>query len=198
MPPMWLGRFSFMLVLKDTVNRRDEMNSLSKILLVLILLAGLSACASSNSINMDAELVSSIAAQIADFDLPNGYNADFSAHLMGYAIASFRADDSSGHLYLIQADNEADGEKLAEMLRQLVPGAYDPQTRMTIIETRPVTIHGQEETLAVSEGVTSEGKSYRQTTVTFQGRGGPALLVISMPAESWDQASVDAFLASIQ
>jgi hypothetical protein len=116
---------------------------------------------------------------------------------MGYTIASFRADNGPSHLYLIQSDNDADGEKLSEMLSQLAPGAYDPQTRMTIIETRPVTIRGQEETLAFSEGVTSEGETYRQVAVTFQGQGGPALLVISAPAESWDQASVDAFLASI-
>ena len=174
------------------------MNSLSRILLVLILLARLSACASSGSINMDAEQVSSIAAEIADFDLPDGYSADFSLHLMGYIVASFRADGSSSHLYLIQSDKEADEEKLSDMLEQLTPGVYDPQTRTSVIETRPVTIRGDEETLVISEGVTSEGKNYRQAAVAFQGQGGPALLAISTPAESWDQATVDAFLASFQ
>ena len=174
------------------------MNVLSKILLILIILAGLSACALSDSINTDAEQVSSTATEIADIDLPDGYNADFSARLMGYTIASFNPGDGHSHIYLIQADNEADSEKLEEMLNQLAPGAYDPQTRMTVIETRSVTIRGEEEMLAISEGITSEGETYRQVAAAFQGRGGPALLVISAPAENWDQASVDALLASIQ
>ena len=85
-----------------------------------------------------------------------------------------------------------------DMLEQLAPGAYDPQTRMSIIETGPVTVRGQDATLVISEGVTSEGESYRQEAAAFQGQGGPALVVISGPVESWDQALVDAFLASIR
>jgi hypothetical protein len=34
--------------------------------------------------------------------------------------------------------------------------------------------------------------------VAFRGKGGPALLVLSQPTESWDDSSVDTLLASIQ
>lgn len=160
----------------------------------LILVILLAACSAGKT---NTEKVASTAAEIADFDLPAGYSAEFSASLMGYTVAAYSTGDGHSHLYLVQSTDKADGEKLAQMLNELVPGAGDPQTRMTVIEIRPVTLRGQETTLVISEGVTSEGETYRQATVAFQGRGGPALLVLSEPVESWDQESVDAFIASI-
>lgn len=174
------------------------MNKLLTFLTSAILLSSLLACVPTTSNNKDAEEVSSVAATIADFDLPAGYQADFSLHLMGYTVASFRPDDEHSHLYLIQSDKEDDGEKLTQMLDELAPGASDPQTRMTVIETRPATVRGQEVTLVTSEGISSDGESYRQVTAAFQGKGGPALLVLSEPVSQWNQETVDAFLASIQ
>jgi hypothetical protein len=163
-----------------------------------ILLSSLLACVPADSINKDSEQVSSVPATIADFDLPAGYQADFGLHLMGYTVVSFRPDDEHSHLYFIQSEKEADGEKLTQVLDELVPGAGDPQTRMTVIETRPATVRGQEVTLVTSEGISSDGETYRQVTAAFQGKGGPALLVLSEPVSQWDQETVDAFLASIQ
>ena len=177
------------------------MNKTTKTILILasgVLLVLLAGCKSGGmSVVTDNNLVAQTASRIADFDLPAGYSAEFSASLMGYTAASFRPDDGHGHLYLIQSEKEADGEKLEQILEELVPGASDPQTRMTVIETRPVTVRGQETNLVISEGVNSDGEAYRQATVAFQGKGGPALLVLSEPVESWNQESVDAFIASI-
>jgi hypothetical protein len=99
---------------------------------------------------------------------------------------------------LIQSKNESDGEELERMLMQLAPGSRDPNTRMTVVENRTATVRDQEVAVVVSEGVSSENISYRQITVGFQGKGGPALLVLSETVEGWDQAAVDTFLASIQ
>jgi hypothetical protein len=68
---------------------------------------------------------------------------------------------------------------------------------MTVVETRPATGRGQETTLVINEGVNSEGVSYRQVTVAFQGSG-PALLVISEPVTRWSQETVETFIASIR
>ncbi len=165
-----------------------------KTILPAILIIVLTACSAGNT---GVDKVSNSASEIADFDLPAGYVPEFTASLMGYTVASFRLDDGHSHLYLIQSEKDADGEKLAQMLDELVPGASDPQTRITVIETHPVTVRGQETTLVISEGVNSEGESYRQATVAFPGKGGPALLVLSEPVESWNQEMVDAFIASI-
>jgi hypothetical protein len=157
----------------------------------------LSACGINTTINTNTDKVVSVAAEIADFDLPSGYQPEFSASLEGYTLVSYNPGDGHSHLYLIQSEKESDGEKLASMVEQIAPGSYDPQTRMTVIETRPVTVRRQEVTLVISEGVTSEGETYHQVTLAFQGKGGPALLMLSEPVTSWNQQTVDAFIASI-
>ena len=157
----------------------------------------LSACGINTTINTNTDKVVSVAAEIADFDLPAGYQPEFSASLEGYTLVSYNPGDGHSHLYLIQSEKESDGEKLASMVEQIAPGSYDPQTRMTVIETRPVTVRRQEVTLVISEGVTSEGETYHQVTLAFQGKGGPALLMLSEPVTSWNQQTVDAFIASI-
>jgi len=174
------------------------MKTPTKILLSLVLLFLLSSCATMVSIDATPKEVADMANEIADFEIPKGYQPEFSTSLSGYIVVSYNPGDGHSHLYLIQSDNEDDSEKLSNMLDQIAPGAYDPQTRMTVLETVPVSVREQEETLVISEGTTSEGETYRQATVAFQGRGGPALLVISEPVERWDRTQVDSLLASIQ
>jgi hypothetical protein len=165
--------------------------------LCAVLVVFLSACGASISLNSDAKNVSRTAASIADIVLPAGYNADFSVNLLGYNAAAFHPGDGHSHLYLVQSENKSDGEKLAEMMGRLIPGASNQKTRMAVIETRPVIVRGQLETLVISDGVNSAGETYRQAMVQFQGKGGPALLVFSEPHSRWNQATVDALIASI-
>jgi len=168
-----------------------------KIVLPAIVLILLAACTANHAVETADDQIANAAAEIADFDLPAGYSPEISASLQGYTLVSYNPGDGHSHLYLIQSEKEADGEKLASMVEQIAPGSYDPQTRMTVIETRPVTVREQEVTLVISEGLTSEGETYRQVTVAFQGKGGPALVMLSEPVTSWDQQTVDAFIASI-
>jgi hypothetical protein len=69
---------------------------------------------------------------------------------------------------------------------------------MTVIENRPVIVRGQDVNLVISDGVNHEGKSYRQAAVAFQGKGGPALLILSESLDLWSDETVDAVLASLQ
>lgn len=173
------------------MNKKTMLHALMLIVFVLV------GCSADISIETNADSVVSTAAEIAAVDVPENYHADFSARYESYVIASFRPDDDHSHLYLIQSEEEADGTKLAAALAELVPGSSDSQTRMRIIETRPAVVCGQSTNLILSEGINSDGESYRQATVSFQGKGGPALFIFSEPVSNWDQESVDALLASI-
>jgi hypothetical protein len=167
-------------------------------MICLVLLAFLvTACGVNAAMNTNMDKVTSTAAEIAGFNLPAKYSPEFSVSLEGYTLVSYNPGDGHSHLYLIQSEKESDGEKLASMVGQIAPGSYDPQTRMTIIETRPITVRRQEVTMVISEGVTSEGETYRQVMIAFQGNGGPALVMLSEPVARWNQEKVDAFIASI-
>ena len=174
------------------------MNKILLIALATVLLASASACTPGVAINSDSDKISKAASDIADFDLPSGYASEFTAQLGNYTAVAYNPGDGHSHLYLIQSEKETDSEKLAQMLTDLVPGSSDPNTRMTVIENRAVTIRGQAATVVVSEGINHEADTYRQITVAFQGKGGPALLVLSEPIERWNQSTVDDLLASIQ
>ena len=169
-----------------------------KTFLLILLIVILTACSAGPNLNRSAEQVAAASAKIADFDLPDGYRADFSASLLGYSMAAFNNGDGHSHLYLIQSENVSDGEKLAGMLDQMAPGSSDAKTRTRVIETLPVTIRGEETPLILSEGINSEGDAYRQATAAFQGKGGPAMLVFSEPVNHWSQVRIDALLRSIR
>lgn len=164
------------------------------IVLPTLLVVLLAACSPEKK---SAEIVTEAAAQIADFDLPAGYEPDFTIHMLGYSLVSYTPGDNHSHLYLIQSEKELDGEKLAEMLTQSTPGDSDWQTRMTVVDTRTATVRGQDVTLVFSKGVDSQGEIYAQVMAPFKGKGGPALLVLSEPIARWKMENVDAFLASI-
>ena len=172
------------------------MNKFPSTSIAIILLAILAACGTLEATN-DSEHIAELAANIADFEVPEGYASEFSAEMAGYTLATYKGTSGPSHLYLIQSEKEADGKELENMLTQLAPGSSDPNTRMTVIENRPVTVREQEVTLIISDGVNHEGNTYRQATVAFQGKGGPALLVLSEPMDRWNNEMIDALLASI-
>jgi hypothetical protein len=176
------------------------MNFLKKTLfmfVVIILLVATVACTSVTTSNDPAQAIDA-GSTIADFDLPPGYTSEFSSSMLGYIIVTYRGQNASSHLYLIQSEKESDEEDLARMLTEMVPGWSDANTRMTVIENRPVKIRDQETTLILSDAINSEGESYRQLTVAFEGKEGPALLVFSESLDAWDQAATDKFLDSIR
>lgn len=172
----------------------------TKNLLILIgamVFIGLSACTNNGAININPTQISHIRSDIADFDLPAGYSADFSTSLMGYTVIAYSGGAGPSHLYLIQSEKETDGEKLDQILSEIVVGSGDPETQMTVIESRPVHVRGQETTLVISDCINSEGTTFRQAAAAFQGNGGPALFVFSEPIENWNQATLNTLLASV-
>lgn len=141
-----------------------------------------------------------IAGQIADYELPTGYGSVFAAHLAGYNLVGYTGSDEHSHIYLAQADSST-GITMEEIQRRILEAARADETRMVetqIVDTVAATIRGQEVDLVVSEGLNHEGDVFRQISGLFEGRGGPAVVIVSGPAATWDQAGVDEFIASIR
>jgi predicted GH43/DUF377 family glycosyl hydrolase len=76
--------------------------------------------------------------------------------------------------------------------------ATDQWSEVTVIETKPCQIRGEETTLVISEGVSHDGHRYRSASAVFDGNGGTALVNVSGPAANWDQTMVDSFIESLQ
>jgi hypothetical protein len=166
---------------------------LSALGLVLGACAGLSLVFTDNPDEMVAA-----AEGIADLTLPAGFQPEFTASAMDYTVVSYSSGQEGVHLYLLQSTRADDAGMLEEALAEAAPGVYDPQTRLTVLERQTVTVRGQEAALVISDGINGEGQAYRQGAVSFEGRGGPALLIYIAPVESWDRLVVNDLVVSIR
>lgn len=169
-----------------------------KLIFLTLLAFMLTACGLNVTINTGADEIAASAAKIASFDLPAGYTPEFTASLKAYTLVSYNPGDGHSHLYLVQSQNAADADQLEQALQDILPGESDPQTRLTVLETRTVTVRGQETQLILSEGTNGEGDPYRQAMVAFEGNRGPALLIFSAPETAWNLETAEALIASIR
>ena len=142
-----------------------------------------------------------VGGEIADYVVPAGFGSPYSLHYDDVTVVTYRTQDERSHLLLAQFP-EGTGINTEEMLREIRKGSGDPNsiwynTDMTLIEQKSVTIRGQETTLNVSEGTSSQGVAYRMAAATFQGRGGPALAMVAGVVDEWDMKVVEDFVRSI-
>lgn len=168
--------------------------------LFLIAVVFLTGCSGLEYKNQPAD-IRAVADQIAAYSVPQGYQEQFAAAMLGYQLVSLEGPIPSCHIYLVQAPKDAadDMEKLQQQARTL-SGAKSKNDRsdLRVVEQREATIRGQQVTVLVSEGINSEDLPYREVTALFIARGGPALVSISSPVSEWNDAMVDSFLASIE
>jgi hypothetical protein len=145
--------------------------------------------------------VEKVAGGIASYTLPAGFGEGYAIQVAGFSMVSYTGEDGHSHVYFFQLPEGVHVDQ-AELERRFRESArsqdsnWDRQTE--VVDQVPATIAGQEVTLVVSEGVNHAGQSFRQISGMFQGQGGQALVVFERPPESWDQAEVDEFLASIR
>lgn len=139
--------------------------------------------------------------EIADFTPPEGFTADFSMDVGGMLMIGYNRANSNSHLFLIQAP-ESSGvttEQLEQSLRDsLASSQGGAAVETTTTEEMPVSIRGEEVTATVGTGTSGDNRTVRVLTVPFTGNGGPALLLYQTDEAEWDQAEVDAFLASFR
>ena len=148
-------------------------------------------------VDRDPERVREVAGGIAEYEVPEGFGAPMAAHLLGFSLVGYEGADGRSHIYLIQAPRILPLDRAALETQVAQVGARDLHTRLTVVEERPCRIGEEETTLIISEGRSGDDVPYRSASALFNGRGGTALVNVAMPAASWDEAAVEALLASL-
>jgi len=145
--------------------------------------------------------VADMANEIAIFTLPDGYSSPYGVHIGEITFIGFSSPSRNTHLLLAQFPNGTVVD-VEEMLKQVNRYSKNPDSswyaETTLIEEKPVSIRGQETTLNISEGTSSDGVRYRSAVANFPGKHGPALVMIAGPIDEWDIVMVEEFIASIQ
>ncbi|NJC95753.1 MAG: hypothetical protein C3F07_08630 [Anaerolineales bacterium] len=154
------------------------------------------------SVSESPQVAVRVGAEIADYEVPEGFGSPYSIHFGDVTLIGYKSTSERSHLLLAQFP-EGTSVNLDEVLRIIREGANDPNsiwydTETEIVEQKPVTVRGQDVILTISEGMSSGGVEFRMATAKFEGRGGPALVMIAGPLDEWDAKMVEAFIESVQ
>jgi len=155
-----------------------------------------------NSTTEDPQEAVRVGSEIADYEIPAGFDTPYGVHFGDVNMVGYTSQSERSHILLAQFP-EGTSINIDEMLRQISARPGDSNdtwhtTETKLLEERPVTIRGQETNLSISEGTSADGIMYRTAIANFQGRGGPALVMVAGPLDEWDIEMVEAFIASIQ
>jgi hypothetical protein len=150
------------------------------------------------------ERVQVVGREIADYDVPSNYEEMFAMNIMGIKMVAIGPSDPAADLMLIMLMQLPAGMEVnqGEMQRQ-IERALAQQTGlgsadMTSVGQEEVVIKGETITMTAREGTSDRGEQLRQISGLFQGRGGPAMLMVTGEAGAWDQEMLDSFMASIR
>ena len=151
----------------------------------------------------DPQAAAETAHSIADYELPAGYQEEFAMNILTTSMVfmSSRSSDSyslAPTIMLAQFRTMGNEEQAKEQMRQ----SFEQQMGrrnvvMKLVETKKMTIRGEETEVAFYEGTDGAGTAMRQVITTFPGKDGIAMLMISGVAEYWDEEEINAFIESI-
>ena len=151
--------------------------------------------------SVDSESAVQVGSEIAGFEVPEGFGSPEGIHIGDLTLITYKSQDGESNLLLAQfpAGTSINIDEMYSQLKEenSIIDHFLFDLEMTPVEQRQVYIRGQETTLSISDGDSLEHGTYRIAAVTFEGRGGPALVVIGFPINEWDDEIVENFISSI-
>jgi len=146
------------------------------------------------AITWDPNRTASIGKQIADFDLPSDYTIKGGTNVLG--IIGIRITNKSGKNTIWLNQGKTKGTSPDAYLRSVTAVNYRG-VEWKAVQTKSVTIRGEETSLTIYTGTGPDGHRYHAWACAFTGKGGPAKLIIAAPEETWDEDAMQAFADSI-
>jgi hypothetical protein len=152
------------------------------------------------SVVEDPGQVSTVAADIADFNLPGGFAPKAGFHMLGFTMAMYATSDNQSMITLIQmpTSNTITDEDIQKMRDQSERQAGRQLQNFRILSTKDATIRGEPAKIIIQEGTTDNNVTIRQELVAFSGKSGTALLMVMAPVDQWNQAAYDKMVKSIK
>lgn len=153
----------------------------------------------------DPAKAAEVAHKIADYDLPAGYTEKYGISLMGMDTAAIGpenySDSSALVIMLMQFPQNLNynEEQMEEQMRRSMEQQYGRQGyTIKTVETKTITVRGQDAVETISEGTDEDGNTIRQITVLFQGKSGTAMLMLMGQMDDWDNSMVEKFIQSLR
>lgn len=164
---------------------------------VVILFLGIGRSVS-NAVEVSPQEVSVAIEKIASIDIPATFQPGTSMDIMGMTFVFYESTDGQSALMIFQMPTamELTDANIRQLEKQMERQSGRRLENFKTIEQYDATIRGEPGKVIIQEG-TSNGSSFRQMLVIFQGKGGLAMMSIMGPTSSWDQSTYDRLVKSI-
>lgn len=143
-----------------------------------------------------------VAAEIADYTLPENYTEMMGMNFLVYKMVIIAPAGSSrlhnGMTFMLMGTNMTgvSRDELERQMQQSFQQRYGSAgSRMTVIGQETVTIRARQTTITIAENDTSP--KMRQAIGTFEGKNGLVVVMAFGNASNWDDALLRGFLGSI-
>ena len=154
----------------------------------------------------DPESAAKAAHEIADYDLPPGYQEQMAMDIMFYSFVIIAPDTnntspSASPLIMLAQFSQAgmDRKQMEQQLRQSFEQQFGQRgADMQVVEVKTMVIRGEEVEVTIFEGTDANGYVLRQLVTSFPGKDGTAMLMIMGAASAWDDNVIDDFIESIR
>jgi len=151
----------------------------------------------------DPASVQKVAGQIADYSAPEGYK-QIAMDLIIYKYVMLMPDpagSASGPFMMMMAypaNSNLSDKQMQEQMQRSFSQQTGQNVPMSVVETKTISIRGQDKDVTVLEGEAKGGSRLRQWVTIFKGKNGPVLLMIQGEIETWDDSMVTTFVESIK
>lgn len=152
----------------------------------------------------DPAKVKEMANGFVNYELPAGYAETMGFNFLVYKMVLISSDGSAAStkpIIFLANFESSQGMTPEEMTTQMQKSIEQQNgqkgANFKVTETRTVTIDGKEESLVVSEGDGSNGRTVRQWVTTFPGKTGLVIVMIQGSTSEWDDALYNEFLSSL-
>jgi len=160
-----------------------------------------------NAANDDPASIRQTAQEISEIDVLEGFEPMFSMSLMGVNIAAF-GEQGPGvpRMFMLMSFPAAIAANEEQMRQQMDQSLQQHTGKQNLnqleSETRPHSIRGADCQVRIAKVEDDQGRQLRQVTAIFTAKSGsPAMLMLMMPEEEWNdggEAKMEAMFASMK
>ncbi|MCP5098493.1 MAG: hypothetical protein GY943_23330 [Chloroflexi bacterium] len=151
----------------------------------------------------DPAKAAEVGQSITNYDLPSGFSEEGGMSLLGINMVIASSENVQGSVIMLMSFPESLAGDEAGMQRQMEQSFRQQNgsqnVQLAFEGTEDIIINGEGTTLTIYEGVDDNGLSVRQATAIFAAdSGGPGMVMIFAPIDTWDAQGFDGFLTSME
>jgi hypothetical protein len=149
----------------------------------------------------DPAQINQVSDELADYDLPPGYEEEFVMNILGVQAVFITSTNDRSMITMMQFNSNLYGD--SEATRQQFQDTFLQQfqtneIQFTPVDQRQIEIRGEQTTLYEYNGSDTQGNQFRQWVTVFEGKNGSVFVMIVGSESTWNDAEMEAFIQSIE